>query len=261
MAVRGSRRQFDWVEVGMAVVVAGTIMAVGGFFVVEDLLSRWDGTPDAEAAPLAETYGPTRFSRHAEEWIIRDFFQDERDGFFVDVGANHYRDESNTYYLETSLGWQGIAVEPLQQFEEDYRVFRSGTRFRPFFVSDASDEQAKLFLLAGDTLMASGVREFTERHGPAATEVAAMTITLTDLLDKEGVATFDFLSMDIELWEPRALAGFDIERFRPRLVCIESHIEVRQAILEYFARHRYVLVGKYLRADVWNLYFAPAPSA
>jgi hypothetical protein len=63
--------------------------------------------------------------------------------------------------------------------------------------------------------------------------------------------------MDIELWEPKALAGFDIERFRPALVCVEAHPEVRQSLLDYFATHHYTVVGKYLRADDSNLYFAP----
>ena len=60
-------------------------------------------------------------------------------------------------------------------------------------------------------------------------------------------------------WLAKALAGFDVERFRPELVCIEAHPQVRQQILDYFARHRYIVVGKYLRADVNNLYFTPIP--
>jgi hypothetical protein len=49
-----------------------------------------------------------------------------------------------------------------------------------------------------------------------------------------------------------------VERFRPALVCIEAHPEVRQQILDYFAAHRYVVVGKYLRIDEANIYFTPA---
>ena len=88
-------------------------------------------------------------------------------------------------------------------------------------------------------------------------EMSAPTITLDDLLDSQGIKQIDLLSMDIELAEPRALAGFDIERFRPALVCIEAHAQVRQEILNYFATHGYVLVGAYLRTDTQNLYFAP----
>jgi hypothetical protein len=83
------------------------------------------------------------------------------------------------------------------------------------------------------------------------------TITLNDLLPKHGIEKFDFLSMDIELSEPKALAGFDLRRFSPQLVCIEAHDEVRQFILDYFARNGYVIVGRYLPADEHNLYFTP----
>src|SRR6187200_206710 len=52
-----------------------------------------------ESQALKEKYGPHRNSYSEEEWCIRDFFNDTRDGFFVDVGANDYKVTSNTYYL------------------------------------------------------------------------------------------------------------------------------------------------------------------
>jgi hypothetical protein len=64
--------------------------------------------------------------------------------------------------------------------------------------------------------------------------------------------------MDIELAEPQALEGFDIETYRPALVCIESHPPIRQQLMNYFSAHRYVLVTKYLWADRENFWFAPA---
>src|SRR5678816_2037389 len=63
---------------------------------------------------LTTKYGPKRNSEDLEEWIIRDAFQDRRDGVFVDVGANDYKDKSNTYFLEHDLGWSGVAIEPQQ---------------------------------------------------------------------------------------------------------------------------------------------------
>lgn len=212
--------------------------------------------PD-QARALAEAYGPDRNSEHYEEWIIRDFFRDKRGGFFLDVGANHYRTYSNTYYLERSLGWSGIAVEPLVAFEAEYRQHRPQTRFRPFFVSDVSNAEARLYLLASNPLVSSTDKSFTERYGSDAKELIVPTITLNDLLEAERVERVDFVSMDIELHEPKALAGFDIARFKPALVCIEGHLEVRQDIIDYFTRRQYALVGKYLRVDEENLYFAP----
>jgi len=204
---------------------------------------------------LKGVYGPGHYSENEEEWIIRDFFKDRRGGFFVDVGASHYRDNSNTYYLETRLGWSGIAIEPQFMFEADYLKYRPRTRFFPLFASDSSNETARLYIADRASLSASASRDFAQLFGKNVAESVVPTTTLTDLLAQLQVGRIDLLSIDVELSEPKVLAGFDIDRFKPELVCIEAHPDVRQQILDYFAKHAYVALGKYLRVDVQNLYF------
>lgn len=213
---------------------------------------------DPELRPFVEEYGPSKVSAGPEEWLIRDYFSDRRDGVFVDVGATHYRQDSNTYYLETALGWSGLAVDAVEGWAEDYRRHRPRTRFRTFFVSDRSDQNASLYVNPLDRRLSSSTRSMPASRGPAF-ERKVGTITLTDLLAVEGFSAIDFMSMDIELAEPAALRGFDIARFRPKLVCIEAHFEVREPIIDYFAAHNYRVVGRYLRADRANLYFEPRP--
>jgi FkbM family methyltransferase len=235
---------------------------VAGVSVVGGVLWYASQDPDPHRVELAiyrEQYGSERHSRHGEEWYVRDFFRDRRGGTFVDVGAYHHEQESNTYYLEVALGWSGIAVDANPAFAEGYARHRPRTRFMSFFVSDRSDAQATLFIPRRFPLMASGDRDFASASGSGLQAQTVPTITLTDLLEQAGLEEVDFLNMDIELAEPKALAGFDIGRFRPKLVCIEGHREVRQAILDYFSRSGYILVGDYLRADPWNLWFAPIP--
>jgi len=217
-----------------------------------------------EATRLKDRYGPNRYSRNEEEWIIRDYFQDRHAGSFVDVGANHYKNDSNTFYLETALGWTGIAIDPQAEFAADYRTHRPRTRFFSFFVSDTSDASVTFYQVEDNPLVSSADQRFAERAGTEARDpvhktqaVSVPTIRLTDILDHAGVSRFDLLSVDVELAEPKVLAGFDIDRFKPSLVCIEAHPQVRQQILDYFAGHGYVLLGRYLRADLQNLYFAP----
>ena len=55
----------------------------------------------SELGTFREKYGPDHFSEREEEWLIRDYFQDRKGGTFVDVGANHYKSASKTYYLES----------------------------------------------------------------------------------------------------------------------------------------------------------------
>jgi hypothetical protein len=110
-------------------------------------------------------------------------------------------------------------------------------------------------------MVASSNKEFVEQFGKPDAVRDVTTITLTDLLDSERVSHIDFLSMDIELHEPQALKGFDIERFKPSLVCVEALQPVRQDILNYFADHGYVVLGKYVWTDLENLYFVPRAAA
>lgn len=241
-----------------ALVGAGVWYGAGKWWrpIVEQA-AEFSGHAHDEIEPLRRAYGPDKYSRNYEEWIIRDYFKDRRDGVFLDVGANHYRSESNTYYLETSLGWSGVAVDALPEFGPDYAAHRPKTRFVAMFASDVGDSSVEFFVPDRNHLVASSNREFTVRHGAEGKPRQVPTTTLNTVLDQAGLARIDFLNMDIELAEPRALAGFDIERFRPALVCIEGHADVRQQILDYFARHGYVLVGKYVRVDPYNLYFQP----
>ncbi len=87
------------------------------------------------------------------------------------------------------------------------------------------------------------------------------TITLNDLLARNGVARIDLLSMDIEGAEPKALAGFDILKYKPRLVVIESSPHVQEPILQYFTTHGYERIDDYLPYDAVNWYFRPARAA
>jgi len=220
-------------------------------------LARYGMEERRETQPLSARYGPNRYSEHFEEWIVRDYFGDSRGGVFLDVGAHHYRTASNTYYLESSLEWSGIAIDALEEFEEDYRRHRPRTQFVAAFVSDKAGDAVTFFVPDENKLVASSSEEFTRERGTPGTAREVPTTTLNVILEKAGIRRLDFVSMDIELSEPKALAGFDIERYKPSLVCVEAHPEVRQQIVDYFVQRGYTIVGKYLRADASNLYFTP----
>lgn len=210
-----------------------------------------------EARAYRQRY-ETKYSLNDEERFVRDFFADRRGGVFVDVGANHYRNGSNTYYLETSLGWSGLAIDPQPQFAEGYSQHRPRTRYVQLFVSHRPGE-FPFFIPKARSLdgVASGDEGYARAAGGDVERTLVASATLDQILERAGIDSFDFLSMDIERHEPAALAGFSIQRYRPALVCVEAHQPVRQLILDYFARRGYVLVGNYLRADPYNLWFAP----
>jgi FkbM family methyltransferase len=206
--------------------------------------------------------GTKRYSQDDEELVIRDFFRDRRDGFFVDVGAGDYQRYSTTFYLEEQLGWSGVAIDALAEYAEGYRLHRKRTTFVNALVTDRAHGPQKFYRAESFPEVSSVSKQLAEQQarefsdGGVVSERMVPTSTLDGVLDRLGARRIDLLSMDIEEHEPEALAGFDIDRFRPALVCIEAHPAVRDALWRYFRRHGYVRQDQYLAWDSANWYFA-----
>jgi FkbM family methyltransferase len=202
----------------------------------------------------------SKYSLLAEEVIIRDFFQDRRGGFFLDVGCAWPTRANNTYYLERHLGWSGIGVDALADYAKGWAKMRPRSKFFSYLVTDRSGASGTFFKSPGLGLsstsreMASGSRFGT---GMETTEIEVPMITLDDLLDREGVEKVDLVSMDIEGHEPKALAGFDIERFQPELLVIEGH---SPAVVRYLGQHGYHQILRYVAFDKVNRYYRHIPT-
>lgn len=209
---------------------------------------------------LQAKLGKKLYSYHDEETLIRDFFQDERDGFFVDVGTSHYEQLSNTYYLEKNLGWSGVGIDAQEKYAADYRRYRPRTKFLVYFVGDreSSGKQIEFFVDLENEFASSAIDAAIVRPSK---KVMVPSITLDELLDREGVKKVDFLSMDIEDSEPGALAGFSLARWKPRLLCVEMHTRVKQQVLRHFKANGYVPLSSYAQLDWLNGYFVPEDSA
>ncbi len=205
----------------------------------------WDLTPHEK-----------RYSQFNEELVIRHFFSDRKGGVFVDVGCYQWRNYSTTYYLEAHLGWSGIGVDALPWLRAGYEKHRKATRFFHYFVA-AESGGTETFVSAGPLSSTDKARIEAWRPGKKPRQIQVPKITLSDLLDEAGVTKIDFLSIDIEGSEAGALAGFDIARFAPELVCIEVSYANRAFVAKYFADHGYDLVEKYRVYDPVNWYYAP----
>jgi FkbM family methyltransferase len=218
------------------------------------------GGQDEPAAERILTSATKTYSN--QDVVIRDFFSDRRDGFFVDIGCYDWKQGNNTLYLEERLGWTGISVDAQASLRESYRKNRPGASFHSYIVSDVSGEVATIYAAAALTSTNEGhLREnFPALNVERGTPIDVPTITMNDLLDEAGVEKIDFLNMDIEGGEPDALKGFDIERFRPELVCIEAGKAVRDFLIEYFDSHGYERIDEYLEYDKVNWYYRPKAS-
>jgi FkbM family methyltransferase len=252
------RPKLNLIELALVGGLVAILAYEGGRSRVQWQLRPFLSKGSIELQALDDRFGPERHSEHGEEWILRDFFGEQRDGVFVDVGASHYQSLSNTYFLETRLGWSGLAIEPQTKFADGYTSNRPRTKFISAFVSEVSNQEATLYLPTEDSIASANLAFVRSLGGEGIQSLKVNTSSLDDILERSGITHIDFLSVDVELHEPMVLKGFSIERFQPKLVCIEAHAAVRQQILDYFAAHGYVVAGQYLRADTANIWFTRA---
>jgi len=138
----------------VAAILVGLGLAVG---VLTALPGR--RTERVTLRELERRFGPKRYSELNEELVIRDFFRERQYGFFVDVGAGHYLQGRNTYFLESEQHWRGIAVDGIADSAGDYLRHRPQTRFFPLFVAQQSGPGSRF--LSGDQQQDAGVRDRT----------------------------------------------------------------------------------------------------
>lgn len=163
----------------------------------------------------------------------------QRDGYFVELGANDGVRQANTYLLQKRFGWTGLLIEPHPaRFEACVRnrAFGRrpsvvcaacvpadyGDRFVELECSDLMsvargmdlDDEA-VFAHADKGAQFLGRREFRYSHG-------ALARTLTSLLDEASAPqTIDLISLDVEGNELSVLRGLDLEKYSPTWVLIE----------------------------------------
>jgi FkbM family methyltransferase len=159
------------------------------------------------------------YSQFGEDlWLARRF-AGQATGFYVDVGAYDPFNASNTLLLYRR-GWTGINIEPDPAGLARLRRFRSRDINVGVAISDSEGEAN--FILAGSF---SGL-ETTDHLWPA--QSAIRTTVATRRLDSvlgqhRPVGEIDLLDVDCEGHELAVLRSNDWDRFRPRVVLIESH--------------------------------------
>jgi FkbM family methyltransferase len=164
------------------------------------------------------------FSQDGEDLVIDRLLERPREGFYVDVGANDPVRFSNTarFYRR---GWNGINVEP------DPGRFAALRRARPrdvnLDVGIAADAGRMTFFRFVPDTLSTFSREEAERLMAQGANLAGTTTVpvqpLRQLLaHHDAPSDFAFLSVDTEGLDLEVLESNDWDRFRPRVVCVET---------------------------------------
>lgn len=186
------------------------------------------------------------YSQHGEDGLLWEFFKDTSDGFYVDVGAFDGKHLSNTYVFDRK-GWDGICIEPEGPYFDLCRQVRTASCFNVACVSDSSIKTLEFMTLDQGGLGSQAKEAFEKtKHKRKFTfsTTRVQAVTLNEILSTSDVNTIDLLSLDVEGLEIDVLKGFDIAKYKPRVMVIEANTPEAKAKLDlYLAAFGYVCAG------------------
>jgi FkbM family methyltransferase len=180
------------------------------------------------------------YSQFGEDLWLGEYFADTPHGFYVDVGAYDPFNASNTLRLYRQ-GWRGINIEP------DPAALARLQRFRPrdinlgLAISDVSGEAR--FVRDGSF---SRIHTSEQKTLSTGRQIAVRTRRLEEVLSEwtHGIA-IDLLDVDCEGLDLTVLQSNDWDRFRPRNVLAESHLDPPSALDSYMSGVGYGRVGRF----------------
>jgi FkbM family methyltransferase len=189
------------------------------------------------------------------------FFAGRRSGILVEVGAAHpaFLSLSAPY---RGLGWRVVSIEPNPKFCDLHRLrgheilqFACGDRDEDdvdFSVVDSHSAEYGGGRVSYESFSSLGIKDSYASLMDSSLSISTIKVNLRrlDTLLEEyapEVERIDIVAVDVEGWELEVLDGFDMARFKPRVLIIEN----------LFAEPRY---RRYMRSTGYELWRHMAPN-
>ena len=163
------------------------------------------------------------YAQNLEDYHLQLAFAGQRDGFYIDVGGGHpvADNVSCWFYLQ---GWRGLVVEPQADLASLYVHVRPRDHvWRGAAGASVGDVAFHLVeRLHGFSTIDPAAATEAKRYGASYETLSVPMTTLTALCDARKIMNIDFLKIDVEGAEGDVLAGLDLTRLRPKVICLEA---------------------------------------
>ena len=228
-----------------------------------------DGTTEGTSVCIDHLFK----AQFGEDRILWQVFRRRRQGYFIEVGAYDGVTLSNTYFLE-QMGWHGLIVEPILPLCQKAAAARPRSRVIHGACSQRGAGKTAKFTVAQNVPVLSFLHadqdhmDRCRREGAELIEIDVPLLTLDDILLYERQVArpggpwiphvgwqIDLVSIDTEGSELDVLDGFDLDRFKPRVLIIENDRPAGAAIEPHLTNrgyrkfHRQKINDFYVRTD------------
>lgn len=198
------------------------------------------------------------FSECGQDKIVKDtFFKNQKDGFFVEIGAFDGLQGSNCYHFERFMNWKGIAIEasPTQ-----FNKLKKNRNCQLYNVALSSTKKTVEFyeVTEGFTQM-SGINNvnyqnsFNRIINKSKSKINKIKINSTvfsDIIPNNQI--IDLVSIDIEGNEFEVLNSIDYNIYEIKVIILENNIPEKLNYLKFFTEKNY---SYYDRVGMDEIYY------
>ena len=176
-----------------------------------------------------------------EDIFVRRFFQNQEQGFYVDVGCYHPIKSSLTYNLYKK-NWKGLNID-LSAVSIDLFKF---SRPNDFNIQAAiTDFDGKTFYYENSPINQQNSLE--EKDG---NRIEVNAYKLNTLLERYNIDSIDYLNIDVEGNEYKVISSINFKKYNPKLISLEFNnykIEelLNSEIHKCMKKNDYQLISKF----------------
>ena len=206
----------------------------------------------------------TYYGHHDLDKKLKKYLNYER-GFFVELGANDGVKQSNTFYFEKNLNWNGILIEPIKIKYLKCLKFRSS---KNYFFNNAcvgfNFKNKQIKMIYSDLMSSIEDKNIINRvnskkhalegakyllKNEKVEEFWVNTKTLDDIFHEVNAPKLiDFLSLDVEGSELEVLNGIDFTVYNFKFILVESRDD--DEIIKYLNDKNYNFLEKITKRDL-----------
>lgn len=182
---------------------------------------------------------------------ILEYFPEEYNGYFVDVGMSDPIKGSNSYLLEVS-GWKGICIEPNIKYCDMAQGVRQNIVNCACGDKDIDNQDFTIVNISfGEEGAVSSLKvdeRLLKSHSHLINHIKETKVNVrkldTILSEFDFMKQIDFITIDTENTELDVLKGFDIARWNPKLMIIENNYN-EPFIEQYLTNFGYIKIKRY----------------
>jgi len=191
------------------------------------------------------------YSQHQEDLFINDYFKDQDEGFYLDIGCYHPIKYSNTALLY-NRGWKGVNIDMNQTSIDLFNLLRKKDSNICAAISNEAKETIQYFdhlFSPVNTLnkkFSNKVSEKLSSNNQSKKKISTYKFIQIAKEHNIEVKKIDFINIDAEAHDYEVLESIDLNFVKAKLICIEmlddSNNLNDQKFKDYLYRYNYNLI-------------------